>query len=310
MRAAALALVALTGCALYEEQGPAPIAPPAFGTYVVDHVGVPDSAEQARSIGFDLDGDRVGENQLGGVLVSIGDALQLDFQRDTDDAIDTGRAVLLLASVECRDGPCAATFVGTDPSVPPCADDSDTVCRGHLDGTASFDIDFTHPAGSQIHGELTDDRFDGSRGDLMMPMAFPGVEPIWVRASIAHAQLLEVRDDLGTIGGGRIGGASPDADIRGVVMPAMHAAATILIEDAACDGTPPDCGCDPDTSGETLLGVFDDNSDCQVPFDEFSESDLMTTLMRPDVDTDDDGVPDSMSYAIGVSAVRASYALP
>ena len=71
--------------------------------------------------------------------------------------------------------------------------------------------------------------------------------------------------------------------------------------------TPPSCTCTPDSTGETYLGIFDDDVSCTVPLEEFRANSLIVTLLRPDVDTDGDSVNDGLSVGLGFSAVPATF---
>ena len=82
--------------------------------------------------------------------------------------------------------------------------------------------------------------------------------------------------------------------------------ATIIAADCT-GGSPPECGCADGSTGETMIGIFDDNGDCAVLLQEFRDNSLVVTLFRPDVDTDDDDVNDALSVGVGVSAVAATF---
>jgi len=81
----------------------------------------------------------------------------------------------------------------------------------------------------------------------------------------------------------------------------------------------PNC-CEPDSTGEKILDLFDENpTDCQVSLEEIKTSSLIASFLAPDVDMLDkdglvnprqDGVLDSLSLGVAFEAVPGTFTLP
>jgi len=77
-------------------------------------------------------------------------------------------------------------------------------------------------------------------------------------------------------------------------------------------------GCESGSNGETFLELFDENGDRQVSEEEVRGNSLVQSLLAPDVDLFDDrdlrprcdGIKESLSVGLGVTAVRARFAGP
>jgi hypothetical protein len=78
--------------------------------------------------------------------------------------------------------------------------------------------------------------------------------------------------------------------------------------------------CEDGSAGASVLTFFDTDGDCLIPVAELMENSLIeATLRNPDLDLldatgafnpNDDGVPDSLSLAIGFTAVGGTFPLP
>src|SRR5690348_12968908 len=117
--------------------------------YVTDSVLVPTTSNEVQTYGMDIDSDQPDgdagiDNQLGSVLAALA-TMNFEIQATVDTSVDQG-SIILLADYQTVDFANAAhtglqLYLGDNPNPPACTDASDTVCRHHLDGTATFDID-------------------------------------------------------------------------------------------------------------------------------------------------------------------------
>jgi len=283
--------------------------------YVVDGVTIPLNSSQAEDLGFDLDGDGTVDNQLGNILsalIQAGGAGTLDLQGSIDESVDAG-SILLLADVQATSLSSAANvgfslYLGENPTPAPCTNPDDPLtCRQHLDGSGSFDVSSDTPDDVVVGGNIVGGTFTGGPGNLALQIALAEGEPINLSLIEARARLSGISET--DISDAILGGAIPQEDIDNEVIPAVHGTVEgIIAED--CTGTAPDCCADPESTGETLLGIFDDNEDCMVPLAELRENSLIMTLLRADVDTDGDGEEDALSVGVGATAVNGDFTLP
>ena len=288
----------------------APVPPDACTTCVTGHVfdsiTLPIDAQQAESFGYDLDGDGTVDNQIGNIFSALTSAggNTFDLQTEMTRAVDRGNVIVLASIQDCLSGQCLFTYHGSAPTPLPCTEVADPVCRRHLDGNALFSID--QPTDRFIPGTGGAGTFSGGPGQALLQLTIAGNTPAQIQLIRAHADLTGV--SASGITGGKLGGAIPDASVQDELIPAMHASiAAQIAADCPPGGSPPDCGCTPDSTGETFLGIFDENTDCTVPLPEFRENALVMTLFRPDVDTDGDDVADALSVGVGVTAVAATF---
>ena len=284
-------------------------------TYVVDSVSIPLDADEAEELGFDIDGDGTVDNQLGNILSALIQAGggDLDLQGSITESVDSGE-ILLLANIEATSLASAANvgfslYLGENPSPAPCTNPDDPLtCRQHLDGTGTFDVSADTPSDVTVGGNIVGGRFTGGPGDLALQIAFGD--------TAINLEMIEARAEINGItetgfDQSKVGGAVPDAVIQGEVLPAVSTAVNdIMTEDCPAPRTPPTCGCADGSTGETLMGIFDENGDCDVPEQEVRENSLIVTLLRPDVDTDGDGTPDALSVGVGATAVAGTFTPP
>jgi len=314
---ASAASLGLTACG--GDDGDAPIVVEGDPhTYVVDTISIPVDAEEATDLGFDIDGDGRVDNQLGNILSALVTAAgggSLDLQGSIDEAVDAGE-ILLLANIQATALTSASNagfslYLGENPSPAPCTDPADPLtCRQHLAGTGTFDISADSPPDVTVGGNIVNGRFSGGPGDLALQISFAG--------TALNLPLIEARAEIngitdGAFGDSKVGGAVPDANIQNDVIPAV-ATAIIDIIGEDCTGVDPNCGCEVDSTGETLLGIFDTlpepDGDCVVDEAEIRENSLIQTLLRPDVDTDGDGEDDALSVGVGATGIAGTFTVP
>ncbi|MCA9678520.1 MAG: hypothetical protein H6708_17245 [Kofleriaceae bacterium] len=282
--------------------------------YVVDSVTIPLDSTSATALGMDLDGDGTVDNQLGNILSALIQAggQSLDLQGSIDTSVLQGD-ILLLADLQTTDLSAASAvgfslYLGTNPNPAPCTDPNDiTTCGQHLNGDATFDVDPSQPTGARVVGTIAGGTFNGGPGDLGLQIALSAGSPINLRLVNARARVTGI---TGTdLGNSIVAGAVPDENIQNDVIPAVHTTVSNVIADD-CTGSGTDCGCTADSTGLTVLGIFDDDGDCTVTLDEIRMNSLIVTLLRPDVDTDGDGTNDALSVGVGATAIGATYTQP
>src|SRR5690606_8897712 len=96
------------------------------------------------------------------------------------------------------------------------------------------------------------------------------------------------------------------------VIPAIQAQiAPLIARDCTEPTMPPGCGCMADSTGKTILGLFDtkladgtEGKDCAVSVDEIKTNSLIVSLLSPDVQIK--GV-DALSLGIKASAVKGNF---
>ena len=102
-----------------------------------------------------------------------------------------------------------------------------------------------------------------------------------------------------------LAGALTQADLDTKVIPAVHAQLGPLIT-RDCTGTaPPDpCGCAANSTGKTVIGLFDTSpKDCTVSIEEIKTNSLIQSLLAPDVTIDGQ---EALSLGIRVTTVGAT----
>lgn len=284
--------------------------------YAIDSIQLPTNDSESQALGLDIDGDHEVDNGLGTVI-----ALLSSNGNDPNAAvtyqIDHGEIIHLadLQATALDDATQVGLFVwqGGNPQPPACIDTFDTVCRRHLSGTGSFDVTSDDPGSAMIFGELAGGHYSGTSGVIYLEVPLlVGDTPLRLKVIGAHAEV-DV-SDTGMMSG-RLGGAVPDTYMQDEVLPQIAATMATVI-DRDCFGTSPNF-CGDGTDGETVVNLFDLNSDCDVTLQELYDSSLLDIVLAPDVDLLDeegldgtDGTDDSLSLGLGFSAVRAIYDTP
>jgi hypothetical protein len=281
-------------------------APETHHHFVADQILVPTNPQMADDFGFDLDDDTTPDNQLGNLHSSLGN---IDVQSLADELVLRGE-LNLLVDLAADDLTASGrgdlrTYEGENPSPSPCTIQTDlATCGHHLDGTGLFDLAAGANATPFVEGDLAASSYSGDDGALTITL------PIFDSFGTVH--LVNAAAELTTVSAsgfasGRIGGAIPSSEVSSVIVPKFHDFVSAVISRDCTGNPPPTCGCMADSTGETLLGLFDDDDDCAVPLAEFENAALTQTLLAPDVDTDGDATKDAFSVGVGVSAVAATF---
>lgn len=283
------------------------MAPLEHHHYVIDRMVFPTTNLEAREYGVDLDGDAVVDNQLGMIAVALG-MQGLDNQSYTDKLINNG-TIITLADVAATDlvtSPMATftLFEGANPMPAPCLDAQDTLCRKHLSGTGEFTAK-SAPVDTPLEGAVVSGDLVAGPGHLSLQFAFFGLYP-------AHLTLLGARVDLMPTATGMMGkltGAISKNDVDNVFMPSIQTGfVPIVARDCTALTSPPGCGCDGESQGKSLLGLFDTTpTDCQISVDEVKNNPIIMSLFSPDLVVEG---RDALSFGVHVHAVGATYTAP
>jgi hypothetical protein len=272
---------------------------------------LPANATDAAAFGADVDGDATIDNQLGQILASFA-ATGADFTAASNDMIDRGE-VVLLADLQTADLVNATRvgftfFRGASPSPAPCTDPLDSICRRHLTGSGTFTVFPGSGTATTVVGALSAGAFTTSQpGDLLLvlPIGTTAVEfhPVLGRTKVTAVAAASLQ-------GGTVAGAIPNAEFQSAFVPAFHSTIRETVLRDCTSTMAPDCGCMADSAGKELLSVFDEDSDCSVSLAEFQTNSLTASVFAPDVDTNNDGTKDAVSFGIAFTAVSAAFPQP
>ena len=278
--------------------------------YVASAVNVPTDSTESSELASDLDGDAIGDNQLGSILASLGAATTIDFQSDVDDGVVRGVSLLLidiLADDLVNDGSVEfTTFLGGNPSPAPCVDASDLVCARQLDGAGTFTA-IAGSGGTPSEGALSGGTFAGAGGSHHVAFAFAGTV---LNLPVDDAQVSIDAVTVTGLGALVIAGSVLATEFESQFLPAYQAS---VMDAATTDCTlvgPPGCGCAASSTGETVINLFDTTADCNITLAELQADVSLDTLLAPDLDADDDGTNESISLGVGMTAVGATYSQP
>jgi hypothetical protein len=287
--------------------------------YVANTVLVPTSNTQAREYGLDLNGDNTVDNQLGMVLSTLA-GMGFDIQTTIDTSVAEGD-IILLADFQTKDfmNTTAAgvqVFLGDMPTPAACNSGemynemTKTGCKRHLDGTGSFSIAAASPTNVALGGKIVNGTFTGGPGNLSLQIALGGTDAIkldLIGARSKASMISETGIGMGASGGIVFAGAVTKSDIDTKVIPAIQMQlGPLIMRDCTMLSNPAGgCGCAADSTGKTILGLFDTNpKDCSVSVDEIKNNSLIVSLLAPDVTIDG-----KMALSLGVkaTAVKATY---
>src|SRR5262245_34584792 len=171
----ALGLVAMlgVGCGSVESKSDAGMGQ--HWHYVIDHQFLPVTPAQAMMYSLDLDGHAGPDNRLGDAAAMAAMA-GIDLQGTTSASVDNGTLITLL-DVQAGNLTNAANvgamiYVGSNPSPSPCLNASDTACRRHLAGNASFTVASGQPYNSPVIGAITNgDYVSDTHGNMRIQIA-------------------------------------------------------------------------------------------------------------------------------------------
>ncbi len=315
--------------------GPEPIEINPAGThtqFVVSGLTIPASATESGALALDIDGDGDVENALGGLLGALTSTAGLELQPGVDEQL-ADASFILLASVQATDlvnasGVGTYIFFGENPMPAACTDPLDlATCGKHLNGDGTFDIAADSPSDSVLAGTLAGGELTTNPGKVSIELPLGDTAPLQI--DLIGAQIQANVSESG-ITEGRIAGAITDTDVKTKVIPSVAVLVSGLITDDCPDAVPGACNCEAGSAGASVIGFFDKGytlngemvgeADCMVDEEELLQNSLIeATLLNPDLDLLDengayspnsDGIKDSLSLAIGFSAVNGVFTLP
>ncbi|HVV82059.1 MAG TPA: hypothetical protein VHE35_03225 [Kofleriaceae bacterium] len=281
----ALACAPLAACTDEPPAGPPDVTTGAYHTYAQTGWILPHNASEARTVGADLDGDGVIDNQAGSLIGSL-IGLGLDLDGASAAAFSDGDVVALhrvRADSLVTDGSIEwTTYDGQPTAAPPRFDGTD-----HLDVLART---------GRLIGLVRDGRAELDWGDATISMPFfPDQSPL--RLPLTGARMTMYVDGAGCAA--RIVGAIPEVEIDGLVLPDL--AMELIIHIARHPDHP---------FTPIAMQVFDTNKDGKLTVDEVLATPVARGLFSPDLDTDGDGVDDAMSFGASFECVPATFTPP
>jgi hypothetical protein len=288
----------------------APPPLPGHHHYVIDSVQVPTNNNQAREFGLDLNADQTVDNQFGMVLGTLA-TMGLDVQVTTTQNIDRGKSITLidLFANDLTTEPAAtfAMFVGAKPMPAACTNASDTACRRHLAGTATYTIMSGAPTNPALTGAIVAGTYTAApAGRLAVPLAvFPSTTSVAVNLIGARVTAMQVSaTKIMTM---KIAGGITSAEMDAKVYPAMRDGLQSLVaRDCTALANPPACGCAANSEGKTWLDLVDlPPKDCQITSQEVKDNSLFVSLFAPDVTLDGQT---ALSVGFKATAVEAGFA--
>ncbi len=261
-----------------------PVRPPPTTSVlqvVINHFGIPtNSGEHA----LDLDGDSAVDNQLGAVFAVVLTAMGegFDLQAEADRGLAEGKTLLMLDLLadDLVDSPARVrAHLGEDQDGNP---------ADNFSGEETLGISVESPKDIALDGEIKDGALR-TAGAVVMPFIVSG-ELVMLPFSRGR---VEAQVTAAGMTQGIITGAMPMAAVNGTLM-------RVIAE--RVDESYKNPGSSADTKKQ-LGDLFDTNGDGTITATELSESPVVGILVKPDIDTDGDGVDDAMSAGFGFTAV-------
>lgn len=296
---------ALVACSNSDSDTPAELAP--HYTYVASELEVPTNNSQAREFGLDLNGDGNVDNQLGQVLGTLA-GQGIDVQIAMERAVRKGNALVLFdfqTQSFSSASQASLTVLAGDKSTTspaPCAGPTDTVCGKHLVGTGTFTVAANQEETTALEGAVADATFNGGPGAYSLPFTLDDSGVISLNLIGARARATGLSEDgMDSI----ILGGALDAETVDALYPLITEQIGQQIARDCSGGSPPQCGCEPGSTGGTLRVLFDTGPvDCTVSVTEVRGNFLIASLMAPDVEID--GRP-ALSVGFKATAVKATF---
>jgi hypothetical protein len=287
--------------------------------YVSKKAFVPTNNNQAREFGLDLNNDKTVDNQLGMVLGTLS-SMGFDIQGTIDKAVAEG-SIILLVDFQTKDFTSTTAaglkiILGANPMPAACNTGemfcntaTPPVCTGcshHLGGTGMFGIDPKSPDTAAVGGKIINGTFTGGPGEISLQIALGGTDAIQLDLIGARAKASGISDTK--IDSVILAGALSESDLNGKVIPAIQTQiAPIISRDCTAPTMPPACGCMANSTGKTVLDLFDGDiagttKDCKVSVEEIKGNSLIQSLLAPDVT-----INGTMALSLGIK-VEATHA--
>jgi len=323
----AVAALPLTLAACGDDGGGTVIPEGTHYQFVSKHAYVPTNNNQAREFGLDLNNDKNVDNQLGMVLGTLS-SMGFDIQGTIDKAVAEG-SIILLVDFQTKDftNTSAAglqVLLGATPTPAACnagppvetyctgtATTNCTGCQHHLQGTGTFTVKAGSPTDAAVGGKIINGTFNGGPGNISLQIALGGTTAIQLDLIGARAKASGISDSK--IDSVILGGALTQDDLNGKVIPAIQTQiAPIITRDCNMPASPPTCGCMANSTGKTVLDLFDGDitgtaKDCAVSVEEIKGNSLIQSLLAPDVTIDG---KQALSLGIKVEETKATFPAP
>jgi hypothetical protein len=270
--------------------------------YVTNSLNLPAVPDEAQSLGRDVDGDGEKDNQMGIVFATLAGA-GLDLTGIMDAALTSGDIVMLhsLRATRLSNTKNATWQVWYgDPTTDP-----------DLSGSGTFALPSDQPHSKRLDAKITDHVVRSAAGavPLRLDLGAGAFELGMKRAKVVATCTKQGCSD------GRIAGALTAHEVEDVLIPELAELFQAMV-DADCPGPDAD-SCENGSSGQTVLGIFDENEDFTITLQEVQENSLIQTLLRPDLDLLEadgspghDGVEDFISFGFGFTTVKATLTRP
>lgn len=287
--------------------------------YVVSHMFVPTNAAQVSAYGLDLGSaisstpDGTVDNALGKFFNALNSISPDIIQGTINTAVDRGSILMLLdldttGFLDASAGTLGVKL-GSNPVPAACDGATDTTCRQHLTGTASFSVAPNSPADAVVSGAIVAGTFNGGPGTLVLQIAIGSTTPI--KLDLLHARIKAGSISAGGIATANVGGLVTLDQVFSKICPALQAQfQSILDRDCTPSGagTPPTCGCTAGSTGAAILAKFDGDMlgttpDCTVTTTEI----LSAPELKPDsCPLDSCTAASVLSAGVKVDAVSAT----
>lgn len=248
-------------------------------TTVMNTITMPKNDKQ---FAMDLDGNGSADNRLGGILGATG--MFFDPQSDLDKRINEGELLMLLELFAASpvDAPQAELRLYR-------GEDVDGDLGDNFAGQEEFALHADSPTDLALQGAIAGAKLQVGPGEMVIPLPFgETLVMLTLKLSQIHADL---SPGVQAMTNGQINGATPMSEIDSKLLPAIAATMTQKLNEP----NPP-----------LLVTMMDANGDKTITAQELKSNILVSFLMAPDVDTDGDGKPDSMSMGMGFSAVTCT----
>jgi hypothetical protein len=274
--------------------------------YVINQLTLPLTNQDAKDLGFDLDGNGTTDNQLGNLLSALGSQLG-DVQTSVDDTMKAGSIIVLLSIFAQTMQESAKAnlwaFLGEGQKLTdgPQADGTYTVDTANSPADAYF--------GGRIKGG--GGAFGGSDATLALqiPLSAAGGAGMLDLTLQAVQMEFDVSADGSALQNGKIGGAISETDINTKLIPQLVPILDQQLAKCAArmDGgtTGSGCGCAAGSGAATIQSMFDNNSDCTITADEVQSNTLVKSFLKGDV-TLKNGEK-ALSMGIGFEAIKITH---
>lgn len=260
----------------------------AYG-YVTSSLVIPQTPEQAKTYGRDIDGDGHVDNAFGQFLAALA-AQNLDFQLDTTTAIQDGK-LLMLQSLRTRSW--KKTKKATWQVLFAKASDAPK-----FDGTGTFHVDGSAPSSRRLRATIRKHHVKTKAGDIPIELELGGMVTLRLKSAVISATC-----SRSGCSNGRVSGVITKSNLDNQVIPQLAVQFSAIVA-RDCPGPGPGT-CADNSAGKTLQALFDSNSDLVISSVELAQSPLMQTLLAPDIDLNHDGKRDALSIGLGFETVRA-----